>query len=291
MHNSPIYFPLWHKKGITHLYHIFQNNSFIPFNTLIQKFGVGKEEFLHYQQIKHIIKSKNISSGTVQPSLLINQIMDITCLKKIISKLYKIITTSKHQITLPLKKWENNLGISPNPDFWMNICKNIYTMTTNANLQLIQYKTLHRIHLTQSRLHKMELSETDICLQCTTGSTDNYLHATWDCTPVHSFWALVTDKLSNILGCRVPLHPSLCLLGDTSQIHLPNKYHNPLLISLAIAKKIIFQNWKNKKGCSISHWIKLIIDHISVEKNKANKQKHMSAFTETWTLFINHFHL
>lgn len=189
--------------------------------------------------------------------------------KKITSKLYKIIT-SKNQITLPFNKWENNLGISPNPNFWMDICTNTFTMTSNGNLQLIQYKTLHRFHLTQNRLHKMKLSDTDICSQCILGSTDNYLHATWDCTPVNTFWISVTDSLSVILGCRIPLDPTLCLLGDTTQITLPNKYHKPLLTSLTIAKKIIFQNWKSKKECHISHWNKLIIDHISTEKNIAN---------------------
>lgn len=291
LHNSPIYFPLWHKKGITHLSHLFQNNTFIPFNALIQKFGVGREEFLHYQQIKHIFKSKNISAGILQPSPIVNKILNITSLKKITSKLYKIIITSKHQITLPLDKWENNLGISPNPDFWMDICKNLHSMTTNVNLQLIQYKTLHRTHLTQSRLHQMKFSDTDICSQCTLGCTDNYLHATWDCTPVHSFWISVTDKLSIILDCRVPLHPSLCLLGDITQIDLPNKFHNPLLISLTVAKKVIFQNWKNKKACNIKHWITLITDLITTEKNIANKQKHMSAFSEIWTLFLNYFNI
>lgn len=255
MHNSPIYFPRWHQNGISHLHHLFENNSFNSFNTLVQRCGVGREEFLHYHQIKHLIKAKTVlSANTLTSPLLIDNILKITSTKKLTSKLYKLIITSKQHITLPSVRWERDLGISPNPDFWISICQSTFSMTLNTNLQLIQYKTLHRTHLTQNRLHKMKFSETDICSQCTLGCTDSYFHATWDCTPVCSFWSSVTDKLSTIFGRIIPLNPLLCLLGDTSEIKLPLKYHNALQISLTIAKKIIFQNWKSKNNCNITHW-------------------------------------
>ena len=128
-------------------------------------------------------------------------------------------------------------------------------MTTNTNVQLIQYKTIHRTHITQGKMFKMGLADTDSCSQCTLDSTDNYLHATWVCQPVHSFWTVVTDTLSTILGCRIPLSSSLCLLGAITEI--PPKHKNPLLISLTIAKKIVFQNWKSRKNChySLDNWI------------------------------------
>lgn len=101
LHNSTIYFPLWHQKGITHHHHLFVHNSFMSFSTIIQRDGVEGEQFLQYQQLKNVVKSKtSISENTFQPSELINNILNITSTKKITSKLYKIITSS-HQITLP----------------------------------------------------------------------------------------------------------------------------------------------------------------------------------------------
>lgn len=130
-----------------------------------------------------------------------------------------------------MAKWENDLVLSPNTDFWKEIC-------SNTNLQLIQYKIIHRTNITQRKKSEMGLSDTDICSQCTLGSTDDYLHATWTCQPVYSFWTSVTDKLSIIMGCRIPLSPPLCFLGNTTGIdNLPTKYKNPLLIFLTIAKK------------------------------------------------------
>ena len=158
-------------------------------------------------------------------------------------------------------------------------------MTTNTNLQLIQYKTIHRTHI--FKMFKMGFADTDICSQCTLGSTDDYFHATWACQPVHSLWTAVTEKLSTILGCRIPLSPLLCLLGDITQVVLPTKYRNPLLIS-TIVKKIILQNWKSKKSCHITHWINLLTEHISIERITASKKNNISVFNETWNTFLTH---
>jgi len=120
-------------------------------------------------------------------------------------------------------------------------------MTSNSNLQLVQYKTIHRIHYTQSKLFIMGITDTDICPHCTLGCPDTYLYATWSCQPVNSLWTSVTKTLSTILDCsRVPLSPTLCLLVDTTSIPIPQKFKNPLLVSLTIAKKIVFQNWKSR---------------------------------------------
>ena len=124
---------------------------------------------------------------------------------------------------LPTSKWEKDLALSPNPDFWIQINKNIFSMTTNTNLQLIQYKTIHRIHITQGKMFKMGLINTDIC-------------SPW-VTQMIIF--PVTEKLLCIFGCRILASPWLCLLGDLTHITIPTKHKSPFLISLTIAKKIL----------------------------------------------------
>ena len=107
--------------------------------------------------------------------------------------MYKLLSLSDTSITLPTSKWEKDLALSPNPDFWIQINKNIFSITTNTNLQLIQYKTIHRIHITQGKMFKMGSIDTDICSQCTLGHIDDYFQATWSYQPVLSFWITVTD--------------------------------------------------------------------------------------------------
>ena len=85
----------------------------MSFRGLIQKYGIGRDQFLLYQQLKLIITSK------MQPSKLSEEFIKITNAQQIISKLYKRISTSDTSITLPIKRWENDLNLSPNPDFWI----------------------------------------------------------------------------------------------------------------------------------------------------------------------------
>ena len=88
----------------------------------------------------------------------------------------------------------------------------------------------------------MGFTDSDICSHCTLNTTDNYMHATWDCTPIQQFWRDITDNLSSLLGCHIPLSPTLCLLGDT----LNNISSRILSIALTIAKKTILMNWKTR---------------------------------------------
>ena len=46
LQNKPFHFSTWAQKGITHLCHLFENNQFMSFNTLTQKYGIGREQFL-----------------------------------------------------------------------------------------------------------------------------------------------------------------------------------------------------------------------------------------------------
>lgn len=76
LNHTSIYFPSW-QQGIT-LHHLFQNNQFLSFNALIQKYGLGKDQFLRYQQLKSVIKSKiSITNNTLQLAKLGEEIMKI----------------------------------------------------------------------------------------------------------------------------------------------------------------------------------------------------------------------
>ena len=177
-----------------------------------------------------------------------------------------MITNLKTTTILPTTKWENYLVFSPNPDYWEQIRNNTFSMTTNTNLQLIQYKVIHRSHITQTKMFKMGLANTDISSQCT---SDDYLHAMWLCQLVYSFCITITEALSTILDSRIPSSQTLCLLNDISKINIKQHFKNLLLISLAVAKKVVLQNWKSKKSCHINHWKNLITEYITIENHHA----------------------
>lgn len=165
-------------------------------------------------------------------------------------------------------------------------------MSKNTNIHLIQYKVIHRNHLTTHKTHKMGLIDTDICSSCTLNTVDNYYHAMWLCPPVQTFWEGVTEKMSDLLGCNLPLSPSLCLLGDLTVINPAPNITRPILIAITTAKKTILRNWKTRHKLSISHWLNILTEYISMEKLSAALQDQTHYFEATWTpLLLRALHL
>lgn len=96
-------------------------------------------------------------------------------------------------------------------------------------------------------------------------------------------------KLSDILSCRVPLTPSLCLLGLTTAISIPPRHKNSLLTSLTIAKKTILQNWKSKQVININQWSNLLYQFITSSLTVACYDDDITPFINSWEPFINHY--
>ena len=143
-------------------------------------------------------------------------------------------------------------------------------MTRNPNLQLIQYKILHRVHYTGQRLFKMGFAQSNICPQCTGNQLDNYFHALWLCTPVQRFWVQVCKDLSLCLGCKIPISPPVCLLGDFEGSSMGKKSVCMAFTALCIAKKTILMNWKSKDKLNINQYRDLLLDHINLETASAS---------------------
>ncbi len=152
-----INFTDWSCKGIKYLEHILEGTDFIPFDKLIKQYGINKNRFLEYQQIKSIVKRKfksNHINLQITPS-----VSDFLNLKtpKLMSKIYRALSKIDESVSLPIAKWEADLSVSWDHNFWSQICLKTFELIRNPGLQLIQYKILHRVHYTGHRMFRMVL--------------------------------------------------------------------------------------------------------------------------------------
>ncbi|KAI2645914.1 LINE-1 retrotransposable element ORF2 protein [Labeo rohita] len=283
INHSPLSNNKWKEKGITHLHHLFPGNTFITFTELMQRFNLGKEHYYYYLQIKNSIKTTTGINDIAQPPPILKRISTISNSAKPLSKLYALISSIDTNTAAPVKQWEKDLNISTDKEFWETVCGNIFIFSTNTNIQLIQYKVVHRTHITQHKMFKMGLENSDRCINCSLNTQDTYLHAVWLCPPVNQFWTDVTNKLTEIFKTIIPMLPVLCLIGDTSQINPAFKHPVPLLMSLAIAKKTILLNWKNKCQISVTQWIHLLREHIIQEQHTTKTQNQLLRFNTTFS--------
>ena len=134
--------------------------------------------------------------------------------------------------------------------------------------------------------------DTDICSSFTLNTVDTYYHAMWLCPSVQTFSEGVIEKTSDLLGCSLPLSPSLCLLEDPTVINPAPNNTRPTLIAITTAKKTILRNWKTRDKLSTSHWLNILTEYISMEKLSAALQDQTHYFEATWTpLLLRALHL
>ncbi len=110
-----INFTDWSCKGIKYLEHILEGTDFIPFDKLIKQYGINKNRFLEYQQIKSIVKRKfksNHINLQIPPS-----VSDFLNLKtpKLMSKIYRALSKIDESVSLPIAKWEADLSVRLGP--------------------------------------------------------------------------------------------------------------------------------------------------------------------------------
>lgn len=118
----------------------------MTFQDLSQKYAIENQQSFYYIQLKTIIRNKiNIRNNTLTPPQISEEIMQIGNDNKLISKLYKLLTKSDTLIHVPQTKWNQDISTPLTSQYWTDICNNIFAMTTNTNLQLIQYKIIHSL--------------------------------------------------------------------------------------------------------------------------------------------------
>ncbi len=162
-------------------------------------------------------------------------------------------------------------------------------MTKNANLQFIQYKVLHRFHLTGRKFFKMGFTS-ETCSHCTQNTPDTYFTSCGIAPQLKNFGKISkTESLSNHMGCHIPLSPSLCILGDISIINSNDTDSKLLLVALTIAKKTILMNWKSRNTIHITSWKNLITDYISMENLSTSTQNNTIGLNPSLLSLIN-FH-
>ncbi|MBN3294582.1 LORF2 protein, partial [Polypterus senegalus] len=185
--NKMMNLPYWKSKGILYMEHIVEGLDFIPFNRIVSQFGIDKNRFLEYLQIKSVVKEKFKLKVELQTP---SRVLDFCNLKhpKLLSKVYKTLTKIDDTIAIPIGKWEEDLLVSFDQTFWSQTCLKTFKTIRNPNLQLIQYKILHRVHYTGHRMFRMGFVPSDTCTHCTDNIPDSYIHALWSCPPVQGFW-------------------------------------------------------------------------------------------------------
>ncbi len=126
--------------------------------------------------------------------------------------------------------------------------ENIHTCSVNSRHCLIQFKIIHRLHYTKTKLRRLFPDVSPFCDKCQTDIATP-LHSYVLCSKLISFWTEVFKTLSDILHCVLEPDPLLVIFGISDKIMSLKKSQQQLLsYGLIVANKLILRFWKTTEA-------------------------------------------
>lgn len=170
--------------------------------------------------------------------------------------------TSKDRLEAWITDTQENIDISD----WEKVCLKAQKQTVNTRLRLLQYKWLMRTYITPVKLHQWAPDTPDLCNKCT-NDKGTLFHCLWDCWKIENFWKSVTQTLSSIVGVRVPLRATLCILGLYPKDFVINKKQATLVdFGLLQARRTIALFWKSVDAPPLKVWITEMASCFALER-------------------------
>lgn len=284
-------FNIWHGRGLKSFSDLFINNTFASFEQLSKKFNIPGSHFFRYLQIRHYMKESLLQFPQKPSDNIINNIMSrnpadkgtITSLLGLISKL------DNSSISGILNAWEQDLQMTIVMRDWARILKTIHSSSMCARHSLLQFKVVHRAHLSKSKLAKMYPQINSTCDRCKTEEA-TLIHMFWLCPNLEGFWKAIFEALSIIFTVRINPDPLVSLFGVVPEgTQLPFGGKRVVAFTTLLARRLILMRWKDTAPPSISHWIRDVIVNLKLEKIRCTLHGSEKKFNETWRSFLTFF--
>lgn len=152
-----------------------------------------------------------------------------------------------------------------------------------ARHSLIQFKVLHRVHISKSKLAKM-FPQTDPTFDRCKIKVATLIHmfGLGDC--LKHYWESIFDALSTVLCVNIVPNPLIALFGIVlEELQLPVGEHN--VIGTMLARRLILLKWKESEPPSVGLWIRDVISNLRLEKIRYIIRGSDQTFTRVWKSF------
>lgn len=162
--------------------------------------------------------------------------------------------------------WQDDLGIDIADWQWEEAQERVHSSSLCIRHGLIQFKILHRLHLSKLKLSKRFSSVDPICDRCRQ-TPASLGHMFWNCPNIHNYWISVFQLLSKVLEKPLDPDPILAIFGASSDIVELSKNQCIVLgVITLLAHRLILLNWKQKNPPHCSVLIKDIMHHLSLKR-------------------------
>ena len=171
-------------------------------------------------------------------------------------------------------KWKNELLAPEDESFWNRIFMLPKTCNQDTWMQMFQYKILHRILATNSKLFLYKIFESPLCSFCNS-ENESILHLFCECDITTGIWQDIIDWLNSQGFNFEYLNDSQIILGDLRLDAVVNR----ILLTTKIA---IFQNKEKSKPPTLFQVLSMLKSQFKIEKFNAEKTGKRKFFRGFW---------
>lgn len=93
------------------------------------------------------------------------------------------------------ENWEKDMGTNITEDQWSRILQRIHSFSICARQSLIQFKIMHRLHMSKVKLSKIYPEVNPICDRCRQAPATLF-HTFWSSSSLTSFWSSIFELYS-----------------------------------------------------------------------------------------------
>ncbi len=150
---------------------------------------------------------------------------------------------------------------------------------------MIQFKVIHRLHYSKTKLHTIFPNVSSICNNCKI-SEGTLSHLFWTCHKIRPFWQSIFRFISEAYNIYLPPEAKLGTFGDTSDIG--SKY-----VSQAVSLCIL-QKWKSESVPVFEVWLRDLSYVLPLEELRYKISDRQKIFSRIWNpikCLINNFDL
>ena len=280
-------FASWAVKGLSAVRDFYINKSFASFAQLQVKFGIPAGHLFRYLQIRNFVRQSLPLDRLPDQHNFYSLMTSSPTSKGLISQFVSLFTL--HISSLHIRDaWIREIGVEISDGLWEMALERIKSCSINARLQLIQYKIIHRLHYSKTKLNKIFPTVSPTCDKCKT-SDGTLAHLFWDCSKLSGFWddifhlySVIYNKPMKPDGILVILHCS------TYALTLPKALQEALAFGLVVAKRVILREWKSSSTPCFKVWLNDMVSCLYLEELRYTMSDNYTKFFRVWGPFIDY---
>ncbi|XP_059843193.1 uncharacterized protein fam185a isoform X1 [Hypanus sabinus] len=287
-------FSIWKRKGIKCFRDLFFEGSLMSFDQLSNKFELPKSNFFRYLQIRNFLHKILPSFPNSTSTDLLGMIFTLNPYQKgLVTFIYNMIMKIQPEISGRIKQeWEKELQYNISIEKWEKILQMVNSSSICAKHALIQFKIVHRAHMSKDKLARFYSHINPQCDRCHS-DVASLTHMFWSCPTLHNYWKDIFATISSIWNIDLQPHFITAISGipNEDDNHFSPSIRRMIAFVTLMARRSILQNWKEVNPPTTFQWFSQTISFLSLEKIRSTIFDSSIKFEETWGPFIRHFHM